>query len=136
MSRFAALLLVAALGRFFILDGVAIGSLPAPAVEYIKAGLFGALLCAIIGIYLVFPQPPSPAKSIAGLAILIGVVESLMMSGCRLAWHLQGYQISDLPRGVSLCSASTGLPVREAVFALYFLILIYEIARCNRARLT
>ena len=136
MSRFAAVLLVAALGRFFILDGVAIGSLPAPAVEYIKAGLFGALLCAIIGVYLVFPQPPSPAKSIAGLAILIGVVESLMMSGCRLAWHLQGYQISDLPRGVSLCSASTGLPVREAVFALYFLILIYEICRCNRARLT
>ena len=136
MKRFAALLLVAALGRFFILDGVALGDLPAPAVEYIKSGLFGALLCAIIGIYLVFPQPPSPAKSIASLAILIGVVESLMMSGCRLAWHLQGYQISDLPRGVSLCSASTGLPVREAVFALYFLILIYEIARCNRARLT
>ena len=136
MNRFAALLLVAALGRFFILDGVALGDLPAPAVEYIKSGLFGALLCAIIGVYLVFPQPPSPAKSIASLAVLIGVVESLMMSGCRLAWHLQGYQISDLPRGVSLCSASTGLPVREAVFALYFLILIYEICRCNRARLT
>ena len=136
MKRFAALLLVAALGRFFILDGVALGTLPAPAVEYIKAGLFEALLCAIIGIYLVFPQPASRAKSIAGLAILIGVVESLMMSGCRLAWHFKGYAISDLPRGVPLCSALVGLPVREAVFALYFLILIYEIARCNRARLT
>lgn len=136
MTRFAAILLVAALGRFFILDGVSLGSLPAPAVEYIKQGLFGAILCAIIGLYVVFPQPPSPAKSIAALAVLIGVIESLMMSGCRLAWHLQGYQIAELPKGTPLCSAATGLPVREVVFALYFFVLIYEICKCNKARRT
>ena len=135
MSRFAAFLLVAALGRFFIPDG-ALGGLSAPAVDYIKAGLFGALLCAIIGVYLVYPQPSSPAKSIASMAVLIGITESLMMSGCRLTWHLQGYAITDLPKGVSLCSASTGLPVREVVFTMYFGLLIYEICRCNRARQT
>lgn len=136
MTRLAYLLLGAVLCRFYFVDGMAIGDLAAPAVEYIKAGIFNAILCAVIGLYIVFPQKASPAKFLAVFALGIGIVESLMMSGCRLAWHLQGYQISDLPKGTPLCSAATGLPVREVAFTLYFFYLIYEICQCSKARST
>ena len=136
MKGFGAFLLAVALCRFFIFDGVDLGGLSAAAVDYVKAGFFGMLLWMIIGVYLVFPQPNSYAKSAAGLAVLIGVIESLMMGSCRLGWYWQGYQISDLERGAFLCNAVTGLPVREVVLTLYFCIFIYEICQCSKARST
>ncbi|MGL4573325.1 MAG: hypothetical protein ACRCV9_00885 [Burkholderiaceae bacterium] len=133
MNRLAALLVFLVLGRYFIMDGVPAGIFSAPQIEYIKGGVFAAALCAIVLFAIVLPQPGSAARFIAALCCVIGIIESLMLSACMAGWRLIGKQPWDLPAGVPMCPALTGVPVRELAFTLYFIVLLWGVAKWRRA---
>ncbi|MGL4573833.1 MAG: hypothetical protein ACRCV9_03490 [Burkholderiaceae bacterium] len=131
MNRLAAILLVAVTLRFIAADMTPMAGLSAAAIDYVKSGLYCALLAGLLYVYAVLPQAPSLGKAIASLACLIGAVEGLMMSGCRLGWHWMGMKIADLPEGVPLCNAVVGGPVRESAFALYMIVLVLGVYSCR-----
>jgi hypothetical protein len=83
---------------------------------YINSGLFEALLCGVFLVVALECRRTVWTKVLA-LAMVIGVIEGLQMSVCRLG--------TKIIQPGNLCDNMVGLPVGATFFSLYFIALCF-----------
>jgi len=98
------------------------------AVIYILSGLWEFVLCGIL-LFIAYGYRWSIWRGLLTSALLIGMVEGLMQSGCRLA-------VKDIraAKGANLCDFATGLPVGAVVASLAIVMIAWHIGRLIRER--
>lgn len=112
MKWLAALLLVGVFVRHdaaFLLASWT-GWTPA-AVFYVLGGFWEAILCGTLFVILNVCER-TIWRDLAAYAMVIGVAESVMVSGCRLALT------APPPKGMTSCEHVTGWPIGQAMLAL------------------
>lgn len=99
------------------------------AVFYMLGGLWEALLCAV-GAAVAYGYRASIWRAVALSALVIGALEGLQVTGCRLAVS----DIRAVPKGANLCDYATGLPVGAVAFSLYVIVIAWTVGRAMRGQ--
>lgn len=128
--KFAAIILLIGVvvrhyGIFWLSDLTGFSS---QAIIYILSGLWEFVLCGIL-LFIAYGYRWSIWRGLACSALLIGMVEGLMQSGCRLA-------VKDVraAKGANLCDYATGLPVGAVVASLAIVMIAWHFGRLVRER--
>lgn len=124
MKWIACLLLLGVTLRHNGANWLAESSFTPAAWFYMLGGLWEVALCAVL-MWVLLAAKFSIYRDLALFAMVIGILEGLQVTGCRLLVA----DISKVPRGASLCDWTTGLPIGATMVSAYVLILCYGILR-------
>lgn len=106
-------------------------SLPisAPGIFYIQGGLWEALLCGVVAVFL-WGQRVTIWRQMGLAAMAIGIIEGLQMSACRSLV----VSMADVPKGVNICDHVTGKPVAATLMWLEIFMVCALLGRKNAKR--
>ena len=93
---------------------------------YMLGGAWEFILCGLI-LWQVLGYPLTKWSRAAIVALIIGMLEALQMTFCRLCIA----DIREVPTGVNLCDYITGLPIGAVMMGLYILLISWHIGRSN-----
>ena len=130
MSRVAVILIIGVFLRHDAANWLASGSRLSPAAwHYILGGAWEVMLCALL-LWVVYGYRWSVWRGIASTALVIGMLEGMQISACRLAVD----DIRAVPVGMNLCDFRLGLPVGAVMTSLYLIMLAWQVGRAIRER--